>query len=277
MKTRVLVWGFMALFLAASGVSFAQDETSLEMGAFAAEGSSSFLETEAGISAFTQVANVDLDLAENAFKNVEKKTTDYIIGSVALDDYPETDDVHVYVDITGWMVAYYLKEEKASKIIDWKHYTGGQITTTKLGAALGKVCAAASTSLPYIKYYDFRVPNATKMMIVVDEAEGQYGDCDTFRLMVPSTYIMYDRTWSHAMNCPNGGCGNVSGEIKIDGETLASVAFAGTDIWGIWEGDITPAQLPSEAFHEIEICYTVRYGQPSIAYVGVMLLYTEPL
>lgn len=117
---RFLTFGFIVLMLVVSGMTYAQENNSFNMSPLD-EGLAglSFLEDEAGISAYGQVSSANLDLAENAFKNIEKKTSEYIIGSVALPDYGETDDVHVYVDISGWIIAYYRNTEKASKIIDW--------------------------------------------------------------------------------------------------------------------------------------------------------------
>ena len=189
MKDRILIFGIIALFLTASDIAFAQENQSLSVGSFSADlaAGSLFLEDEAGISAYGQVTNVDLDLAENAFKNVEKKTEDYIIGSVALPNYGEIDDVHVYVDISGWIIAYYLNEEKASKIIDWVDYHSvPEINSTKLSDAIDIVTLEMLVLPPEITYFDFRYPDATKMMIVTDE---QIGDgTQTFRIMVPGDH-----------------------------------------------------------------------------------------
>lgn len=267
MKDTILIFGIIALFLTASGICFAQENHSLRVEPFSADVALglSFLEDEAGISAYSQVSNVDLELAKTAFKNVEKETGEYIIGSVALPDYVESDDVHVYVDIDGWMIAYYLKGERASKIIDWKHYLGGEITTTKLETALGKVCDAMYTYLTYINYYDFRCPNGTKIMIVIEESYS-YGVPETFRLMVPQDHPMYSRTWSHAVDS-NGGW------LKIDGTTLNNFQQHPSG-WRILEGDITPIQLLPDVFHEISTAKYYSGGGGS--YVGIVLIYSEP-
>ena len=85
MRSRMLVLMFLVFFLGATGMAYSQEDYSLSVGSFSADlaRDASFLEDEAGISAYGQVSSVDLDLAENAFKNVEKKTDEYIIGSVA--------------------------------------------------------------------------------------------------------------------------------------------------------------------------------------------------
>lgn len=272
MKVRILVVGFMIVLLWAWGISQAQENNSIRLRSFSADilADSSFLEQEAGISAYGQVSIVDLDLAENVFKNVEKKTSEYIIGSVALDDYDEPDDVHVYVDISGWMIAYYLKEEKASKIIDWVDYLGGEITSTKLSDALVKVAAEMNAFLPEVNYYDFRWPNATNIMIITDE-EIVDNATQTFRVKVPVGYTVYDRTWSHAIK--DVGSQSTSGNIKIDDELLNS--GSSSNGWVIWEGDITPLQLVANEFHEISL-YHNEYGGDDYSYVGVVLIYSGP-
>jgi hypothetical protein len=228
----------------------------------------SFLEDEAGISAYGQVGSTNLDLAENAFKNVEKKTAEYIIGSVALTDYGETHDVHVYVDISGWIIAYYRNTEKASKIIDWVDYYGNpEITSTKLSDAIDIVTLEMLVLPPDIEYFDFRYPDATKMMIVTDE-EFVHLATETFNIMVPGDHPMYSRTWSHAMI---KGSGDTSGNIKIDGVELHSGSSSAG--WQIWEGDITPTQLFPNIFHEISLYH---YGSDDASYVGIMLIYGEP-
>ena len=168
MKRNMLILGCLFFLLGTTGMAHAKDH-SLTVGSLGADLplGASFLESEAGISAYGQVSSVDLDLAEDAFKNVEIKTDAYIIGSVALPDYGESDDVHVYVDISGWIIAYYLSEEKASKIIDWvAYYSVPEITSTKLSDAINIVTLEMLVVPPSITYFDFRYPDATKMMIV---------------------------------------------------------------------------------------------------------------
>ena len=272
MKRNILILGCLIFLLGATGMAHGQDH-SLNVGSLGANLplGASFLENEAGISAYGQVSSVDLDLAENAFKNVEKKTEDYIIGSVALPDYGEVDDVHVYVDISGWIIAYYLSEEKASKIIDWvDYYSVPEITSTKLSDTIGIVVLEMFVVPPSITYFDFRYPNATQMMIVTDE-EMVDGATETFNLMVPSDHPMYSRTWSHAIFDQNYD--SASGNIKIDGATLHSGSSANG--WAVWEGDITPTQLFPDVVHEISLFHN-EVGGDDASFVGVMLIYAEP-
>ena len=87
-------------------------------GAGAAQEGTAFLEDEAGVSAYVNTSqSIDLSKAESCYRTIEYKCDDYIIGSVELPDLPEDEDVHVYVSADGWIVAYYLKDEPASKIM----------------------------------------------------------------------------------------------------------------------------------------------------------------
>jgi len=229
---------------------------------------SSFLKEEAGITCYTKVYAVDLIEAERAFKNVEKKTNDYIVGSIGLRGYGESHDVHVYADRTGWIVAYYLAKEPASLIIDWLDYSGGIITSTKLEDALVKVTNALNVELPYVTYYDFRYPAATKIMIVTDEEFSK--GTETFRLRIPSSYTVYSRSWSHALHSTYDF--SFEGNIKIDGTTLHS-GSAANHRWRIWEGTITPTQLSPNSYHTISV-YNGHSGRGD-SYVGIVLIYSE--
>lgn len=53
---------------------------------------------------------------------------------MAVPDYPESEDVHVYVHRDGWFLAYYLVADPAGKIVNWRlyHNTGRNNLSTKL-------------------------------------------------------------------------------------------------------------------------------------------------
>ncbi|MBM4458275.1 MAG: hypothetical protein FJ011_11005 [Chloroflexi bacterium] len=127
----------------------------------------SFLDNEAGISAYFNAGGpVDLDMAKAAFRTIEVQTADYIIGSVPVADYPESQDVHVYVHKNGWFLAYYLKADPVGKIYDWRRYTDATIPT-KLERALAAVAGLVGVPVSSSTYYDFRYPNATHLILRV--------------------------------------------------------------------------------------------------------------
>jgi len=269
---RLLSGLVIALFgiLAVSLLSAAQQGViSLANPSIPAVGSS-FLEEEAGITCYTKVYAVDLIEAERAFKNVEKKTSEYIVGSVRVPGYAESHDVHVYADRTGWIVAYYLAKEPASKIIDWLDYSGGMITSTKLEDALVKVTNALSVELPYVIYYDFRYPAATKIMIITDEETGN--EAETFRMRIPSDYTVHSRTWSLAVHANTKWSDSYTqGTVKIDGTELRSGRAYGKS-WSIWNGSITPTQLSPDTYHTVLVRNNENHGKGT-SYVGIVLIY----
>lgn len=273
---------FLMFSIMMSGFAYAQtnDPIPLEPLNEPIEGLSVF-EAQAGISAYTKVDNVNLELAETALRNVEVRTDEYIIGPILLDNYSETWEMHVYVDTAGWIIVYHLKEKRASMIIDWLGYeaAGYQLSGSKLELALDKVATAMGVEVSDVKYYDFRYPDATNMMIVVD-AEAGNGYTETFKIMLSGTSLeMYNMTWSHAIHC-TGDCYHSAwylyGNIKIDDEIVSNRSASG---WGIWEGDITSDQLSSDIFHTVSLyhqrsssIYSWVYG---VSYVGIVLIYKQ--
>jgi len=222
----------------------------------------SFLEEEAGISAYTNVGQaIDLTKAKNAFRTIEYETEDYIIGSVPLPDYAETEDVHAYVHKDGWVVTYYLNEEPAAKIIDWKDYgTDETITGTKLEDGISVVCNAAGVPMRDIKYYDFKYPNANRLMIVADAIwYGTSPATDTFRLKLPSDFVFYERSFSHYTK-NYGGCYMYIDENEID--------YASDETnYGL----LSPTELSLDEFHTIKITGSGNPGH----FDAIVLIYRE--
>jgi len=239
-------------------------------GGAAPRAGTTFLEEEAGISAYTNVGEtIDLEKAKTAFRTIEYETDEYIIGSVPLPDYPETEDVHAYVHKDGWIVAYYLKEEPAAKIIDWEDYgTDEKITGTKLEDGISVVCNAAGVPMRNIKYYDFRYPNADKLMIVAD---AQWGSgTDTFKLKIPSDFVFYERSYSHC--CRKGGSAwgyTPYSEMYIDEEQISHIYEGNTDY-----GMLSPTQLSLDMFHTIKI-YGAFGSTGGASFGAIVLIYRE--
>ena len=250
---------------------------SLEMPLFVAvaEGSevsgmragANFLDAEAGISAYTNVGEeIDLEKAKAAFRTVEYETDEYIIGSVPLPDYPEYEDVHAYVHKDGWVVTYYLKDKPVGKIIDWKDYsTDEKIIGTKLEDGLSVACNAAGVPIRNIKYYDFRYPNADKLMIVAD-AQWTEGT-DTFKIKLPSDFVFYDRSYSHYAYDSEGST------MKIDGNEISSLG--GCRGFSRWQsGQLSPTQLSLDDFHTVSLWHDEYYATGH-ACAAIVLIYRE--
>lgn len=171
------------------------DALTLELPALAQGEEASFLEEEAGMSLYFNAAQaLSLSTARGAFRTVESETSNYIIGSIALPGLLEADDVHCYVHKDGWIVVYYLEQEAVSKIIDWNYYSSSKLTTNKLRVGMNLMCSSLALSPTSLGYYHWQLPLANRWMIIT---ESTTGSADTFNLNIPSTYAVYERSWSH--------------------------------------------------------------------------------
>jgi hypothetical protein len=128
--------------------------------------------------------------------------------------------------------------------------------------------------LPLIRtdYYDFRYPNANKLMIIV---EGKWVEgTDTFDIKIPSDVRVYDRSYYHWSWDSDGS------KFKLDGNEISSLGL-GADDWRWRYGKLTPTQLIPDEFHTISLWHdefssgyiaTGRYGH---ACVAIVLAYRE--
>ena len=154
-----------------------------------------FPEDEAGISAYVKASSsIDLNDTKSAFASIERETADYIIGTVALAQHTEEQYPHVYVSTDGWIVAYYPKDRESSWILPWADYAGGALSSTTLSKAVGTVATAVGGTTNGLKYYDFRYPDATKMVIIMESITS---GTNFFKVTIPTTFSTYAVDWSH--------------------------------------------------------------------------------
>jgi len=229
---------------------------------------STFLDQEAGISAYTKLsAAIDLSVARTGFKAIEQETADYIVGSVALPDLPETEDVHCFVHRDGWIVTYYLAAEPASKIIGWVYSLPGNLVT-KLKVGIDEMCNTLATVAGDISYYHFHYPLANRLMVITDCAASE--DPDSFNLKIPSDFTTYERSWSHyaVLDCSYY---YESSTFKLDGNTIDSISEPG----GTHQGTLTFGQLGPDIFHTVTVDPNLFYSCTQ-ACIGIALVYFEP-
>jgi hypothetical protein len=193
------------------------------------------LDEEAGISAYFNAGQtITLSRVRGQFRTIETETADYILGSVAVPNYIEHFDAHVYVHRTGWILAYYLRPDPVSKIIDPK---ARSITTTKLANVLAAVGGVAGVPVPEVVHYDFRYPNATHMMLVAEDDNAG----DDFTVQIPSSFAYFERSWAtQTSNC----CGYY---FTVNGINKPNVVFDSDSPYGI----ITASQLLPDTTHRI--------------------------
>jgi hypothetical protein len=184
----------------------------------------------------------------SAYRTIETETADYIIGSVAVPDYVEHFDPHVYVHKDGWIMAYYLRQDPISKIIDVK---GGTVSSTLLKTVVGVVASHAGVPFTDVTYYDFRHPNATKMILVAEQySAGDY----TFFIKPPSSYGYFQSGW--AVYRYGGGQ-----NFYLDGVQNPNQIY--NENWHRY-GTITVSQLLPDVDHEVRV--NLGYGALIIEY-----------
>lgn len=219
-----------------------------------AQDTKTFLEGEAGVSAYTNVGQVDLTVVKEIYRAIEREEDGYLVGVVDIPDYDDTQAPHVYASEDGWVVAYYLKDDPASKIMDWVSYENTGTVGTKLEIALRLTCDSIGKIMSDVKYYDFRYPEANSLMVIADK-DGE------FKVKIPDDITVYERSiWNYRA----GGKGWIS--IYIDGKELEKAP----EYRGTWRfsGKLTPIQLSQGVFHTI----TTTAG----ASLGSAFVYKEP-
>jgi hypothetical protein len=219
---------------------------------------------EAGISAYVKAKSSvpNLNAAVPAFATIERQTADYIIGTVAMDYHREEQYPHVYVSTDGWVVAYYPNDRSSGWLLPWYYYGGGAISTTTLKEAAQIVCDQIGGTTTGLKYYDFRHPEATKMMIVV-ESYGTSGG-EWFKVTIPSSYTVYRVDWSHFENA------NEWGFAYLDGTEFSRVYWNYNANHANYGSFDPSTEFPNGIEHEVELTRNGGWTR-----VGLVLEYAE--
>jgi hypothetical protein len=240
-----------------------------------ASSESMFLDAEAGISIYVNIGrSIDLAVAKTVYRTIEKETSNYTVGSIALPGLPESEDVHCFVHKDGWIVTYYLKAEPIGKIIDWAYWSGGKLTKNKLQVGLEQMGNALGASVTGAKYYHFQYPYANKCMLIVETLVGGEPVLeDSFNITIPSDGLtVYERSWSHyAEFIYSDYWGSHPSYFKIDGNTISSIDADGETKYG----SLTFAQLSPNISHIVSVSSSV-YASGKLYGVGIALAYQEP-
>jgi len=276
----ILICSFLAVYLyvgggSNSGITFDGGGTYLLVNpAFAQSASSetTFLEEEAGMSIYINIGrSIDLAVAKTVYRTIEKETSNYTVGSIALPGLSEDEDVHCFVHKDGWIVVYYLKGEPISKIVDWNLWSGGKLTKNKLQAGLEQMTNALGSSATGAKYYHYQYPYANKCMLAI---ETQVGDGeDNFNITIPSDgFPVYERSWSHYAEYIYSSWGtDYPSYFKIDGNSISSIVKSGETKYG----SLTFAQLSPNISHIVSVSSS-QYASSKLYGVGIALAYQEP-
>jgi hypothetical protein len=219
---------------------------------------------EAGIAAYVKASpSIDLNDTKSAFASIERETSDYIIGTVALTYHSEQEYPHVYVSTDGWIVAYYPNDRPSSWIFPWADYAGGALLSTTLSKAVGTVATAVGGTTNGLKYYDFRYPDATNMMIIIESVTSS---TDYFYVTTPTTFSTYAVDWSHYAATSTSTLRAGQSHVYLDESTSFSSFGRGT----YWECGSLLGQFSNGIEHSIKI-----YTNEGTGRIGLVLEYAE--
>lgn len=65
---------------------------------------------------------INLNIVRAAFRTVERQTDTWLIGSVQVPGFPESEDAHVFVHQEGWIVAYYERGSPVARTVQWSSH-----------------------------------------------------------------------------------------------------------------------------------------------------------
>ena len=228
---------------------------------------------EAGISAYVKAkpSIPNLNVVKPALATIERETDDYIIGTVDLPWHSEEQDPLVYVSTDGWVVAYYPRDRSSGWLLPWYYYSGGDISTTTLNETVQKICDQINGTVAGLKYYDFRHPDASKMMIIV---ESTYSGSNWFNVTIPSNYTTYRVDWSHYGNlgywqyyAPYPG----NSYVYFDGTPISGLSGRGNEEKRNYGSFNLSTQFTKGVEHKVDISASYR----STGRVGLVLEYAE--
>lgn len=212
-----------------------------------------------GISAYFKAPNgiTINNRLRGIYRTIEDQTDDYIVGSVPIEGYDTSEDVHVYIHKDGWVLAYYRSAEPASKIVDWVAYqAGSNAVPNRLTKALSTAAGGAGVGVPaQPSYYHFQYPDANRMTIA---AHSSNDSASQFTIRLPSDGFEYYET-SYALGC------NDSGSLAINSQQVASVNGFGQRI-----AQTTPI-LRTEQEHTISVRAT--WSRPVVG--AILVIYKE--
>lgn len=222
---------------------------SLVRPAIAQQTEASFLDTDAGMSVYSNTGfAINISQAKSAFRVVEQETSSWIVGTVQAHGYNENEDPHVFVHESGWIIAYYDKESDVARTV---HFVApGTLGITKLEDALQKVSNSAGAPVINLGFYNFSFPNATEWLLIVDR--------DTFSVEIPTQFAVFERSFLTKGETPNGLT-----SVSIDGVTISAINNS------IQYGAISPSLLSTGSEHQV-----VRFN--SAGSYAISLIYTPP-
>jgi hypothetical protein len=201
---------------------------------------------DAGIAAYEQPkSRIKLEDVKPIFASIFMEEPDFIIGTVAVNGMAEDEYPHVYVASDGWIISYYLRDQKASHITPFGYYSSTTNPNEAMRKVYGKIGAVFNPDK--LKYYDFRYPDATRMVMAME------GGGSRFYVTIPDSFTVYEVSWAYYGY-------HSSGYAKLDGWEFT----AGSQrVYGSFDSSDFEKGVEHEIF------------AGSCHYVGVTIIYAE--
>jgi len=264
------------MFLAKMMISLcfvAPAQTSLQL----PTGFPAFPAQSAGISAYIKI-DQPVRITEaltKAFYRVIDVSASHILGTVQVSHFAGNVYPHVYIDTEGWFVAFFLATEPTALLIHWLGDTNNPSTTIKttLETALETVAKVARITLPKPSFYDFRFPEANKMLILLSVLPHE--GTKAMYVKIPSAYKLFLASYYfYACNFYEAlFAGEYAAMFKFDETTIAKVE--GKENLKQVVEDLPTSYFEADILHEIKISFAQR-GDEGSAGIAVVLIYREP-
>lgn len=224
---------------------------------------------ELGLIAYIDLgSDINLYQARSVFSTIYTENADEIVGTYSFytDNY-NTETVNLYITSDGFISVYYWDSDPASKIISW----GGEKTVySKFATALSYIGQSLGYNIEYqnIKYYDYRYPNANKMLITTQSVgESNVGGYDygNLEFNIPNGATVYEISYSLYLNdAYNSQSGS---NIAIDTTMIDSIAGNGV-IYNYYDGYVSKGNN-----HLLGVMST----QGAQSGVAMVIIYKDPM
>lgn len=169
-------------------------------GCAAAEAGDAFPQDEVGMCAYVNIGeSIDLENATEAYTQIVELSATHAIGTITIGNLHATDNIHVYVDVDGWIVAYLIRGEQTGMIVQWSGIsTSNPVVKTTFEDSISRVCDAIGVTYDDIKgniqYYDFEYPDADEMVIFLNTRTSNGNDYT--HVLVPDINTLYAANYS---------------------------------------------------------------------------------
>lgn len=219
-----------------------------------------------GLVAWTDVGQtIDLGQARKLFTTISSETADDIVGTytIYVNSYT-TESMYLYISRGGLIAAYYDVYTPASKTVLWN---SDKILFSKLasiitiGQSLGYTISAKN-----VKYYDYRYPDANRMLIVTQSLGEQIistFDYGSFNFDIPNSATVYEASYSIYLNDMYSA--KPLATVAVDGAIIGRITGTGS-ISGVYNGYITT---------NVQHLFGVMSNQGSQAAAAMIIVYKD--